>query len=123
MSALDALARAQAASTGLAQPVSTVRHVHIAGRPLVLVALTLAGEANAPLAAMVGDAPESGHLLIVGQPRNRDQRFAFAAELAHIVVGYIESFQADSGMVRAGGRGEERRRFTDAPQLWVPNLA
>jgi hypothetical protein len=123
MSALVALARAQAASRGVAQPISTVLHVHIAVRPLVLAALTLAGEANAPLAAMIGDAPESGQLLVVNQPRNRDQRFAFAAELARIVVGYIESFQADAGMVLAGGRGEERRRFTDAPQLLVPNPA
>lgn len=117
-----ALARARAASTEVAQPVSTVRHVHITERPLVLVAFTLAGEANAPLAAMVGDDPNSGHLLVVTQPRNRDQRFAFAAELARIVVGYIESFQADAELVPAG-RGEERRRFTDAPQLWVPNPA
>lgn len=123
MSTVIALARAQAVSAGVAQPVSTVRHVHIAGRPLVLVAFTLAGEANAPLAAMVGDAPESARLLVVSQPRNRDQRFAFAAELAHVVIDYIESFQADAEMVRAGGRGEERRRFTDAPQVFVPNLA
>ena len=107
MSGLLALARAQAAATGVAQPVSLVRHVHIAERPLVLVALTLAGEANAPLAAMVGDDPESAHLLVVAQPRNRDQRFAFAAELAQIVVGYIE----------------ERRRSAGAPQLVVPNPA
>lgn len=119
---LVALARAQAASTEAVQPISTVRHVHITGRPLVLVAFTLAGEANAPLAAMVGDGPSAGHLLVVTQPRNRDQRFAFAAELARIVVGHIESFQADTELVPAG-RGEERRRFTDAPQLWVPNPA
>ena len=123
MSALLALARAQAAATGAAQPVSVIRHVHIARRPLVLVALTLAGEANAPLAAMVGDDPGSGRLLIVTQPRNRDQRFAFAAELAQVVVGYVAGFQSQISMVQAGGRGEERRRFTDAPQLLVPNSA
>lgn len=123
MSGLVALARAQAVATGAAQPVSLVRHVHVAKRPLVLVALTLAGEANAPLAAMVGDDPETGRLLVVPQPRNRDQRFAFAAELAQVMVGYIESFQAHADLEEASGRGGERRRFADAPQLLVPNPA
>jgi len=103
VSALVALAKAEAAQSGRAQLVSTVRHVHLADRPLVLIALTLAGEANAPLAAMIGDSPGSARLLVVDQPRNRDQRFAFAAELAGIVLGHFAS--------------------TDVPQLLVPNPA
>lgn len=113
MSVLTALARAQAVYTGTAQPVSTVRHVHVAKRPLVLVALTLAGEANAPLALMVGDGPESERLLFVAQPRNRDQRFAFAAELAQVVTGYIDSLRSPAELVR----------YADAPQILVPNPA
>ncbi len=103
MTTLVALARAHAVATGVAQPISTVRHVHLAARPLVLVALALAGEANAPLAAMIGDDPATAQLLIVEQPRNRDQRFEFAAQLAKIVLGYLNS--------------------TAEPQLIVPNLA
>src|SRR5260370_14685221 len=122
MSALAAFARAQAVSDGVAQPVSTVRHVHIADRPLVLVALTLAGEANAPLAAMIGDDPQSGELLVVSQPRNRDQRFAFAAELARIAVGYIDRYRSRAETVRPG-RGQERQRYAGAPQILVPNPA
>jgi hypothetical protein len=122
VSALAAFARAKAASDGVAQPVSTVRHVHIADRPLVLVGLTLAGEANAPLAVMVGDDPESGELLVVTQPRNRDQRFAFAAELARIVVGYVDGYRSRAETVRSG-RGEERQRYASAPQVLVPNAA
>ena len=122
MSALLAFARAQAVAAGIAQPVSTVRHVHISDRPLVLIALTLAGEANAPLAAMVGDGPDSGRLLIVSQPRNRDQRFAFAAELAEIVVGYIDRYREPAGAVRPAGAGQ-RERYADAPQIIVPNPA
>jgi hypothetical protein len=86
--------------------------------PLVLIALTLAGEANAPLAAMVGDGPESARLLIVSQPRNRDQRFAFAAELAEIVVGYVDRFRA-----RRPEAAGQRDRYADAPQIIVPNPA
>jgi len=122
MSALLAFARAQAVAAGVAQPVSTVRHVHLSDRPLVLIALTLAGEANAPLAAMVGDGPESGRLLIVSQPRNRDQRFAFAAELAGIVVGHIDRYRESAGAVRPGRAGR-RERYADAPQIIVPNPA
>jgi hypothetical protein len=122
MSGLLAFARAQAVAAGIAQPVSTVRHAHISDRPLVLIALTLAGEANAPLAAMVGDGPDSGRVLIVSQPRNRDQRFEFAAELAGIVVGYIDRHREAAAAVRPG-QADQRERYADAPQILVPNPA
>ena len=122
MSTLTALARAQAWSVGTAQRLALVRHVHLAERPLVFVPLALAGEANAPLAAMVGDDPDSPRLLVVSQPRNRDQRFAFVAELAGVVVPYIEGFRSAAEEVPAG-RDETRPRFLNAPQLVVPNQA
>ena len=59
MTTLTSLARALAAERGTAQPVCTVRHAHISPRPLVFIPLALAGEANAPLAAMVGDDPRA----------------------------------------------------------------
>ena len=123
MTTLTSLARAQAVATGMAQPVCMVRHVHVSDRPLVLIPLALAGEANAPLAAMVGDGPLTGRLLVVSQPRNRDRRFAFAAELADIIVSYIEGHYSSEQIV-PGGRGQEdRTRFADAPQILVPNPA
>ncbi|HEY2672308.1 MAG TPA: hypothetical protein VGJ07_18305 [Rugosimonospora sp.] len=121
MSTLTALARAEAVRAGRAQPIATVRHVHVHDRPLVLIPLTLAGEANAPVAAMVGDDPDSPRLLAVAQPRNRDQRFAFAAALAAIMVSYVDSFTTDVEAV-AGDRGRDIRvRYADAPQILVPN--
>jgi len=123
VSTLTALARARAADRGLAQRVATVRHVHISDRPLVLVALTLAGEANAPLAAMVGDGPRSARLLAVTQPRNRAERFAFAAELAQVVLRYIDGFRRAVEAVPSGRGGEHRDRSADAPQIIVPNPA
>ncbi len=124
MSTLRALARAQAVEAGIAQPVTTVRHVHLAGLPLVLVALTLAGEANAPLAVMVGDDPESARLLVVSQPRSREERFAFAAQLGEIVVGHLS---ACGGAIQAMASGDgmgagEPFRLKDF-QLIVPNQA
>ncbi len=121
MSTMTALARALAVEQGVAQPIATVRHVHISDRPLVFVPLALAGEANAPLAAMVGDDRSDPHLLVVAQPRNRDQRFAFAAELARIFVLYLELFFGAEETVPVGRGGEQRTRYADAPQLLVPN--
>ncbi len=121
MSTLTSLARAEAVRAGVAQPITTVRHVHVHERPLVLIPLTLAGEANAPLAAMVGDDRERPHLLVVPQPRNRDMRFAFAAELAVHLVSYLNAFTTDVEAVAADRGKQIRVRYSEAPQLLVPN--
>lgn len=123
MSTLTSLARAQAVSRSIAQPICTVRHVHVSGRPLVLIPLGLAGEANAPLAVMVGDDARAPLLLVVTQPRNRDQRFAFAAALAEVVLGYIGSFCVAAEYAVSGPGREPGERFADAPQILVPNPA
>src|SRR5258706_8775550 len=121
MTSLPSLARPVAVRHEAAQPIATVRHTHLSRRPLVVVPLTLAGEAIAPLAAMVGDRSDAPRLLVVPQPRNRDQRFVFAAELGRLVVSYVDSFARHQEEI-PGGRGRDsRRRFTDAPQLLVPN--
>ncbi|SCF44280.1 hypothetical protein GA0070216_11716 [Micromonospora matsumotoense] len=123
MSTLRALARAQAVAAGVAQPVATVRHLHLATRPLVLVPLAMAGEAHAPLAALVGTAPDDARLLIVPQPRNRDQRFRFVTELAGIVLPWLDGFRGVSEAVAVDRGRDVRYRYVDAPQLWVPNPA
>lgn len=120
MSTLTALARIEAVRSGRAQPLATVRHCHLGDRPLVVVPLRLAGEAAAPLAAMVGTGPDDSTLLIVAQPRNRNLRFAFAAELAAVILSYVESCQGRTEVV-TNRAGEDRERYEDAPQLLVPN--
>ncbi|MDT5041966.1 MAG: hypothetical protein QOE51_2951 [Actinoplanes sp.] len=122
MSTLTALARAQAFAAGRAEPIATVRHLHVHDRPLVLIPLALAGEANAPLAALVGTAAAEPRLLVVAQPRNRDERFAFAARLAGIVNTYVDSFTGVAEPIAVDRGRDVRYRFTDAPQLWVPNI-
>jgi len=109
MSTLRALARVIAAERQFAQPICTVRHVHVSDRPLVVIPLALSGEACAPLAAMVGDDPREPGLLLVPEPRDRDQRFAFAAELAGVAGPYIDSYAHDEP--------------DDAPQFLLPNPA
>ncbi|GIM89349.1 hypothetical protein [Paractinoplanes toevensis] len=121
MSTLVALARAQAFAAGRAQPIATVRHLHVQDHPFVLIPLAMAGEANAPLAAMVGTTPDDPRLLVVAQPRNRDERFAFADGLATALVPYLTSFAGDTEAVPVDRGRDVRHRFVDAPQVWVPN--
>lgn len=123
MSALTALARVEAFEVGHAVPLATVRHVHICDEPLVLVPLLLAGEAAAPLAALVGTDRAAPELLVVRQPRDRDQRFGFLTELARIVVAYIESRRGETELVEATRNRDEWERYLDAPQLILPNLS
>ena len=105
MSTLTSLARVEAVHRGTAQPICTVRHVHVSQRPLVVIPLALAGEACAPMAAMVGGDLDAPRLLVVPQPRDRTRRFAFAAELADVVIPYIEGYFA-AEETAAGGRGD-----------------
>ena len=72
---------------------------------MVCVPLAMAGEANAPLAAMVGVERDSPALLVVAQPRDRVLRFGFAEAMAAIVLPHFDGCAARA----------------DAPQIWVPN--
>ncbi|MFD5544930.1 hypothetical protein ACFWIJ_45880, partial [Streptomyces sp. NPDC127079] len=131
MSLITTLARLEAVSTGTAQPAATVRHRHLSGHPLVFVPLTTSGEAGAPLGALVGTDRDAPRLLAVPQPRDRDLRFAFLAELADVVLPYLDSY---AGSVEAAERTEtdpetgkrvkvEVELCADAPQLIVPGRA
>ena len=131
MSLITTLARLEASRTGRAQPAATVRHRHLSERPLVFVPLTTAGEAGAPLGALVGTERDAPRLLAVPQPRDRDLRFTFLAELADVVLPYLDAYAQD---VEAAERNEtdpetgkrvkvEVELCADAPQLIVPSRA
>jgi hypothetical protein len=131
MSLISTLGRLEAVRSGRAQPAATVRHRHLAERPLVLVPLTTAGEAGAPLGALVGTDRDAPRLLVVPQPRDRDLRFAFLAELADVVLPYVDACAEE---VEAAERNEtdpetgkrvkvEVELCADAPQLIVPSRA
>ncbi|MEU6478944.1 hypothetical protein ABZ858_19045 [Streptomyces sp. NPDC047017] len=131
MSLMATLARLEAVRAGRAQPAATVRHRHLSERPLVLVPLTTAGEAGAPLGALVGTDRDAPRLLAVPQPRDRDLRFTFLAELADVVLPYLDSFAADvEAAERTDTDPETGKRVkvevelcADAPQLIVPGRA
>ncbi|MEU4578525.1 hypothetical protein ACBI99_26745 [Nonomuraea sp. ATR24] len=122
MSLLTSLARLRAVEAGRAQPIATVRHCHLSERPMVFIPLKLAGEAAAPLAAMLGTDRDAPRLLVVTQPRNRDLRFAWAAELAGVLVPYVESFLGSTETVERRN-ADPYERALDAPQLLLPNRA
>ncbi|MFI9587947.1 hypothetical protein ACIHCQ_40540 [Streptomyces sp. NPDC052236] len=131
MSLISTLARLEAVESGRATPLATVRHRHLTDRPLVFVPLTTAGEAGAPLGALVGTDPHEPRLLIVPQPRDRDLRFAFLAQLADAVLPHLDAYADD---VEPAERSEtdpatgkrvkvEVELCADAPQLIVPGRA
>ncbi|MGW0897527.1 hypothetical protein ACWD0G_11095, partial [Streptomyces goshikiensis] len=128
MSLLTTLARLEAVRAGRAQPLATVRHRHLSGNPLVFVPLTTAGEAGAPLGAMVGTDPHDPRILVIPQPRDRDLRWEFLADLARQVMPYIDAY---ADVVEPAERTEtdpetgkrvkvEAELCVDAPQLIVP---
>lgn len=123
MSLISVLARAEAMATGWATPLATVRHRHLSDRPLVFVPLTTAGEVGAPLGALVGTDRDEPRLLAVPQPRDRDLRFAFLAELAQVVLPYLESYADDTEIEPATRTREESEVCADAPQIVVANTA
>ncbi|MGW7461597.1 hypothetical protein [Streptomyces sp. NPDC054797] len=131
MPLLNTLARLEAVRAGRAQPLATVRHRHLSERPLVLVPLTTAGEAGAPLGALVGTDPAAPRLLVVPQPRDRDLRWAFLADLAAEVLPYVDAYADEVELVErsetdpeTGKRSKvEAELCLDAPQLIVPSRA
>ncbi|MFD4534346.1 hypothetical protein ACFWNL_11135 [Kitasatospora sp. NPDC058397] len=131
MSLLTTLARLEAVRSGRAEPLATVRHRHLSDRPMVVVPLTAAGEAGAPLAVLLGTDRDAPRLHLVPQPLNRTLRFDFLAELAADLLPYLESFAEDVEQIEGSEKdpetGEKTQVFrelcADAPQLIVPNGA
>jgi hypothetical protein len=129
VSLITTLARLEAVRTGRAQPAATVRHRHLSDRPLVFVPLITAGEAGAPLGALVGTDRDTPRLLVVPQPRDRDLRFAFLAELAGIVLPHVEEYadRVETAERTETDPGTGRRvkievdLCADAAQLIVPS--
>ncbi|QDY76871.1 hypothetical protein [Streptomyces qinzhouensis] len=131
MSLIATLARLEALECGRARPLATVRHRRVSGRPLVFVPLTTAGEAGAPLGALVGTDRDAPRLLTVAQPRDRELRFAFLAELADAVLPHLESYADEVELVERAATDPETGQRTkveaelcaDAPQIVVPGRA
>ncbi|MFB6613468.1 hypothetical protein ACIGFK_41765 [Streptomyces sp. NPDC085524] len=131
MPLLNTLARLEAVRAGRAQPLATVRHRHLSENPLVFVPLTTAGEAGAPLGAMIGTDRHEPRVFVIPQPRDRDLRWAFLADLAVQVLDHIDAYADAVELVErsetdpeTGKRSKvEAELCLDAPQLIVPSRA
>jgi hypothetical protein len=123
MPLLTTLARAEAMAGGRAVPAATVRHRHLAADPVVFVPLTTAGEAGAPLGALIGTDRDAPDLLVVPRPLDRELRFAFFAGLAGALLPVLEAYEERVEVEPATRNREETEVCADAPQLVVPNAA
>ncbi|WP_035849028.1 hypothetical protein [Kitasatospora azatica] len=129
MSLLTTLARLEAIRSGHAEPLATVRHRHLAERPMVLVPLATAVEDGAPLAVLLGTDRAAPALHFVPQPLNRERRAEFLAAFADDLLPYLESFGAEVELIEGSEKDAEtgektlitRELCADAPQLVVPN--
>ncbi|SCE09022.1 hypothetical protein GA0115240_13831 [Streptomyces sp. DvalAA-14] len=123
MSVMGTLARAEAVAGGRAVAAATVRHRHVADRPLVLVPLTTAGESGAPLGALIGTEREAPTLLVVPQPLDRELRFGFFAGLAGVLLPLLDACGDEVEVEPATRNREETEVCADALQIVVPNSA
>jgi hypothetical protein len=123
MGVMNTLARAEAVAGGRAVAAATVRHRYLAERPLVFVPLTTAGEAGAPLGALIGTDRAAPRLLVVPQPLDRELRFGFFAGLAEVLLPVVEAYADETEVEPATRNREETEVCADAPQIVVPNGA
>lgn len=123
MSLIDLIQAAEAARAGAAVRRTAYRHVHLADRPLVVVAYNLSGEAAAPLGIMYGTDPDPSQaaLAVSAEPRNRDSRFGAINSFAADFVEFVNPFLRLT-TVPTKNNGF-RQLATDAPQVVVPNRA
>ncbi|MER7911434.1 hypothetical protein [Streptomyces sp. NPDC096068] len=118
MSLLASYLRVCAASTGNAQRASQLRHLHLSDQPLMLMAMKRTGPAARPLAVMLGTDPYRPKLLVA--PPSGDTTSMLTA-LADTVIAHIDTCRQRSENLPATSRRPARKRYTDAPQILVPN--
>ncbi|GHJ50216.1 hypothetical protein Cs7R123_75580 [Catellatospora sp. TT07R-123] len=122
---LDVYQRLLALQQRRAVPAASRAHRHLSPRPWVLVGYHLAGEPSAPVAIRYGSFRGQPKLLVVAEPRDRDQRFAALGALARDLATYLSRYTETEPVVRVGNGREldVDHCCTDAPQLVVPNEA
>ncbi|MET8680888.1 hypothetical protein ABZW18_25725 [Streptomyces sp. NPDC004647] len=118
MSLLASLLRMRAHSTGNVQHAGQLRHLHLSDQPLMLLALKRTGPAARPLAVMLGTDPYRPELLVAPPSGSTAPMLA---TLADTVIAYIDACRQRSEHLPATSTKPARQRYTDAPQILVPN--
>jgi len=103
MSYLDAVLVARARSTGKAQRSATVRHLRLVPKPMAMVLWQLGAEPFTAAAFAWGCGLKDRHMVVAGEPRDRELAFRALTEVAHAFNPWFEG----------GASGE--------PQIVVPN--
>lgn len=115
---LSSLLRMRAAATGNALHTSRLRHLHLSDQPLMLLALKRTGPAARPLAVMLGTDPYRPQFLVAPPSGSTTPMLT---DLADAVTAYIDNCQRHSEHLPATTNKPARKRYTDAPQILVPN--
>ncbi|MBO6940930.1 MAG: hypothetical protein JJ863_38500 [Deltaproteobacteria bacterium] len=71
------------------------RHVRVADAPMVLVPMALAGEDGAPLAFAWGRGPSIETMVVVPEPRDRDEAWQGLEQLAEAVCAWLDPIAAN----------------------------
>ena len=120
MSTLDVLLAVDAATSGNAQPRTTVRHRHISPAPMTIATYRMSGEAGAPLCVFYGTAEDEPTILIAPEPRNRTIRFR---EILNPLAAAITNWLANYEYTQPAEKNPEHQICTATPQILVPNRA
>lgn len=125
MDVLTAYRKLQAAQEGRAVPAAQFRHVHLGNDAMVVCAYHLSGDLAAPIAFLYGTSRDDYRLAVVGEPRNRDLRFAALTSFAGDVVEWLRPFERTEPRtkLRRGRPPVTTQECIDAPQFVVPNPA
>ncbi|MFF7656470.1 hypothetical protein ACFZCY_42760 [Streptomyces sp. NPDC007983] len=118
MSLLTSLLRMRAADSGHAVRTSRLRHFHLSDRPLMLLPLRHPGPMARPLAVMLGTTPARPRLLVAPPSGST---IPVLTDLAAAVTDHIGTCQQHSQYLAATSTRPARHRYTDAPQILVPD--
>lgn len=119
MNQLGAVLVSRSHAEGRAFRTTSMRHRRLLAQPLVVVLWQLGAEPFSAAAIGYGQGPDDLHMVVAGDPRNRD--LAFAA-LLKFAAWFTPRFEAPAGKRDALVRGHrEREVASDLPQIVVAN--
>lgn len=107
----------RALSTGRAARRASKRHVHLTGKPFVVVGYHLPGDPGAPIGMVCGTQADAPHTVVIGEPRETRLRFERLVDFALELNGYLGRY------LNTPSSAPQSRPPRHAPQLIVPNQA
>ena len=122
LSSLDALLPALAAEQGRAQRSASMRHRHLSDDAVVVLPYQIGGESFAVGAVMWGRTRSKPTIVIVHDPRDRQEFYNSIVPFTDWIDEYFHSF-ADDRDTRTARTGREWSTTRRAPQVIVPNAA